>query len=159
MLFPYASSQAVLTTCSHTTQDLLGFATVLLSQLFYNRYLDMLPVLTSMYKSGCLIAKVFCNSFWMAHHGSKSPKRTTVWSTRKIVVAKLVPTSDGLVSEWIPTHNFTLPLAACVRTKEPWPRRPSKNDALWRPHACFLGFYVGLGEQVLLELSNRMGWL
>ena len=44
MLFPYANNQAVLTTCSHTTRDLLGFATVLLLHLFYNRYLEMLPL-------------------------------------------------------------------------------------------------------------------
>lgn len=38
--------------------------------------------------------KVWRNNFWMLHHGSKSPKRTTVWSVRQIVVSKLVLTLE-----------------------------------------------------------------
>ena len=33
---------------------------------------------------------MYRNNFWMMHHGSKSPKRTTVWSNRKFLVAGLV---------------------------------------------------------------------
>lgn len=33
--------------------------------------------------------EVYRNRFWMMHHGSKSPKRTIVWSPRKILVLGL----------------------------------------------------------------------
>ena len=35
-------------------------------------------------------AEVYRGSFWMLHHGAKSPKRTTVWSLRKSLVTGLV---------------------------------------------------------------------
>lgn len=38
-------------------------------------------------------AQVYRNNFWMALHGAGSPKRTTVWSTRRIIVEALAETS------------------------------------------------------------------
>ena len=43
--------------------------------------------------------KVWRNNFWMLHHGSKSPKRTTVWSIRKILVAALAITLEPQYTE------------------------------------------------------------
>lgn len=34
--------------------------------------------------------EVWRHSFWMMHHGSKSPKRTCVWSNRRSMIEKLV---------------------------------------------------------------------
>ena len=36
------------------------------------------------------LAEVWRHNFWMIHHGSKSTKRTTVWSVRKVLVHGLV---------------------------------------------------------------------
>lgn len=45
----------------------------------------------------CLVSsprlEVWRNNFWMMHYGSTTPKRTTVWSTRRVLVASLAPAS------------------------------------------------------------------
>ena len=45
-----------------------------------------------------VFTKVYRNSFWMMHFGSKSTKRTTVWSIRKLLV--------GILEHWFPGSPF-----------------------------------------------------
>lgn len=75
--------------------------------------------------------KVYKGSFWMIHHGSKSPKRTTVWSLRKALVTGLVG-APNMNCTCIIVHPCILDLFrnftwVCLRTKESWRRRPKKK--------------------------------
>lgn len=59
-------------------------------------------------------AKVFRNNFWMMHHGSKSPKRTTVWSTRKFLVAGLVPILVVVSTCGVPNIKLIQDFVSCL---------------------------------------------
>lgn len=95
--------------------------------------------------------KVYRNSFWMMHYGSKSPKRTTVWSVRQLIVGKLALSSDYFISN--PPYLWTKLLP---RTRGLWRRRTGKRKPLLQRHAGCLGLH-GAGFGVVwwgLELGS-----
>ena len=64
--------------------------------------------------------KVWRNNFWMLHHGSKSPKRTTVWSIRKILVAALAITLEPQYTEVSLIYIYVHSVLACCFHKCPY---------------------------------------
>ena len=45
---------------------------------------------------------MYKNNFWMMLYGSGSPKRTTVWSNRKLLVLALVRALHGCTEQCAP---------------------------------------------------------
>lgn len=86
---------------------------------------------------GC---EVFRNNFWMLHHGSKSPKRTTVWSVRRFLVSGLVygsaQNAPGIMNVHMNTM-YTRPQLEQPRTKGRWRKLPKRKRPPSRPRVLF----------------------
>ena len=86
---------------------------------------------------GC---EVFRNNFWMLHHGSKSPKRTTVWSVRRFLVSGLAHISAQNAPGIMNVHMncmYTIPQLEQPRTKGRWRKLPKRKRPPSRPRVLF----------------------